>query len=275
MKKLIIFILIHIFIYSEDGLGDLLETEDYSVDTLLEENMVDRGIDVESIIGEAYLEEGGDNYLQLVQGDNINKGETMITLDNTKVDLAFDKDIEVIIGEKSKVYFENLRGDYRLDEINDSSMELLFGKVYSNIKRKLKKGGKYEIKSGSVVAGVRGTKFTITSYKDGRIEVKVFEGIVTVFNKENEEVEEVRAQELLIIYEDNNYMEKQKHEEKDEKFIQTTYTDVDVLKETIGKFGVYNKVEVLNYDIYEIIKEKAKEVEESGEFVKDIVITVD
>ena len=56
------------------------------------------------------------------------------------------------------------------------------------INKKLETGAKYEIKSGSVVAGVRGTKFLVTNLKGGKVEIKVNEGFVVVTNTvENKE----------------------------------------------------------------------------------------
>lgn len=302
MKKIIIFMILAMSIYSDDDLGSLLEAEDYSVDSIVEENLKEKKIDVEDILGEAFLEEG-ENFMQLVRGDILNQGDTMITLDNTKVQLAFDKDIEVTIGEKSKVYFENLKGDYRLEEMNDVGMDLVFGKVYSNIKRKLKKGAKFEIKTGSVVAGVRGTKFTITYYKDGRIEVKVFEGTVAVYNREDKKVEEVNAQELLIIYPVTEIMEKLKHYELDEKFIETTYDtvtgvveaymngSVDLLKKVTGDYfeevKMFSMVDgkfitlfdtntsIFDLDIYDYIKEESMKDTSMGDLVTDVTIGIE
>jgi|GEM_PF-5430559 len=277
MKKIIIFfILIFAFnLFAEDSLDDLLGGGDYYDLLDVEEKEQKKG-EIKLLRGEAYLE-SMDTWLQLVQRDNVNAGDTMITLDNTRVEVAVDKDIDIIIGEKTKVYFENLEGDIKTEEVNDTSLGLLFGTVYSNVRRTLSSGGKFEINSGSVVAGVRGTQFRIRAFRNGRIEVRVYKGVVEVRDRITDKKRNINEREYIIIDDKGNEIEAGEH---DGQFTESGEVDddFDFDVETIEEFE--EQLQNLSGDIIDIddiknIIENLKEDVQQEELTNKVIITVE
>jgi hypothetical protein len=270
MKKLLVFFTLIFTIFAEASLDDLLSGEDYS-GLLTEETMETKEGHIKTLVGEAYLEYN-ESWLQLVEKDAITEGDTMITLDNTKVEVSMDNDIDVVIGEKSKVYFENMKGDIKKEELNDTNMQLVFGTVYSNIRRKLTSGGKFEISSGSVVAGVRGTRFKIRAFKNGRVMVKVFSGIVQIFDKRTGDMKDVKEKEFIILKTNGETEEFGTHDGSEENMDNFMEMDFGDLEEEILSI----KDSIIDDDIIDDIKDRIKELGDGNvELTNSVIITVE
>jgi hypothetical protein len=84
------------------------------------------------------------------------------------------------VGSRTKLYFETLRGKPEEELISETGLKLAWGKVFSNVRKKLETGGKYEVEAGGIVAGVRGTQYLTSLTKVGEVSVKVYEGNVFV-----------------------------------------------------------------------------------------------
>lgn len=278
MKKIIIFfILIFSFnLLAEYSLEDLLGGQDY-YDILDMEEIEQKKGEIRFLRGEAYLE-SLDTWIQLVRRDSINAGDTMITLDNTRVEVAIDKDIDIIIGEKTKVYFENLEGDIRTEEVNDTSLGLLFGTVYSNVRRTLTSGGKFEVNSGSVVAGVRGTQFRIRAFRNGRIEVRVFKGRVEVRDRITERRREVNEREYIILDNKGNILEAGEHdsefaeseeveEVEEEEGILDDSSDIDDEADSLDSVDEIDDFEDFAFDNLEGLEEQLSQVSDNIQII--------
>lgn len=153
-----------------------------------------------SLKGQAFLQkDGGKSWLQLVKNALVEEKVTIVTMDDSEISLKLDNDITVTVGAKTKLYIESLKSKPKSEAINEAGLKLLFGKVYSNINKKLETGAKYEIKSGSVVAGVRGTRFLVTNLQGGKVEIRVYEGFVVINNiVENKEYTIMKNQKVSI-----------------------------------------------------------------------------
>lgn len=200
MKKYIVYFLLILNIFAANNKIDNLLKTDSQKNEKPTENLVKKQGRIEKLIGQAFLQKDGSKvWLQLVPNALIEEKVTIVTMDNSELKLKLDNDISVNIGAKTKVYIESLKSKPKSEVINEAGLKLMFGKLYSNINKKLETGAKYEIKSGSVVAGVRGTRFLVTNLQGGKVEIKVYEGFVVVNNiVENKEYTIMKNQKVNI-----------------------------------------------------------------------------
>lgn len=200
MKKIIIYLILIINIFATNSkVGDLLKGDGQKT-TVTSQNLEKKSGKVLSLKGQAFLQkDGGKSWLQLVKNALVEEKVTIVTMDDSEISLKLDNDITVTVGAKTKLYIESLKSKPKSEAINEAGLKLLFGKVYSNINKKLETGAKYEIKSGSVVAGVRGTRFLVSNLQGGKVEIKVYEGFVVINNiVENKEYTIVKNQKVAI-----------------------------------------------------------------------------
>ncbi|MDN5304360.1 MAG: hypothetical protein PWP46_1244 [Fusobacteriaceae bacterium] len=187
MKKIILmifYIIIFNFIFGASELDSLLQDDTEKFKDLLTEdttNEVPKKAFVSKLNGQAFLKlDNDETWYQLVENAEIEEKMTILTTEKTTLSLKMEDGSFVNIGEKTKVYIESLKGRPQTEEITETGLNLLWGKIYSNVKKKVETGGKYEVKTGSVVAGVRGTKFTVSASRNGRSNITVFSGVVGV-----------------------------------------------------------------------------------------------
>ncbi len=200
MKKIIIYLMLVINIFATNSIvGDLLKGDGQKT-TVTNQNLEKKSGKVLSLKGQAFLQkDGGKSWLQLVKNALVEEKVTIVTMDDSEISIKLDNDITVNIGAKTKLYIESLKSKPKSEAINEAGLKLLFGKVYSNINKKLETGAKYEIKSGSVVAGVRGTRFLVTNLQGGKVEIRVYEGFVVINNVvENKEYTIMKNQKVAI-----------------------------------------------------------------------------
>lgn len=243
MKKIIIFILISLSILGANNkIDDLLKNDAQNNTTLVE--TAKKSGKIENIKGQAFLQKDGSTvWLQLVKNALIEEKSTIVTMDNSEIKIRLDNDILVNVGEKSKLYIENLKSKPKLEVISEAGLKLLFGKVYSNISKKLETGAKYEIKSGSVVAGVRGTRFLVTNLKGGIVEVRVYDGFVIIDNIiENKQYTIQTNQKVNITSEGNteDIKEMTNEELNEETVTQSNDEKIEELKEILNEYKLQN-----------------------------------
>lgn len=244
MKKMIIFILISLSIIGANTKIDELLKNDSQNNSVSVEAVKKSG-KVESLKGQAFLQKDGSTvWLQLVKNALIDEKSTIVTMDNSEIKIKLDNDILVNVGEKSKLYIENLKSKPKSKEITEAGLKLLFGKVYSNISKKLETGAKYEIKSGSVVAGVRGTRFLVTNLKGGIVEVRVYDGFVVIDNIiENKQYTIQTNQKVNISNEGKteDIKEMTSEELNEESSTQSKDEKINELKEILMEYKLQNE----------------------------------
>lgn len=189
MKKIILiltFLCISTFIFSESKIDDLMKDDaqihsNIAVKTNVEK--VAKDAYVEKISGQAFLKsDNSKSWVQIVEKSVITEKMTVITMENSKLRIKTKDGGFINLGQRTKVYFETMKGEPQKEEISETGIKLFWGKIYSNVKKKVENGGKYEIKTGSVVAGVRGTKFLVTSTRTGESSIIVYQGTVAASN---------------------------------------------------------------------------------------------
>ncbi len=220
MRKKILFLLFFIFaliLSAESKVDELLKSdkEMYKSMTLEsnEKSVVKNGY-VEKINGQVFLQyEGNEAWIQAVEKSKIKEKTTVITMEKSGVKIKMSDGSFVNIGARTKAYFERMRGEPDKETLNETGIKLFWGKIYSNVKKKVESGAKYEVKTGSVVAGVRGTKYMVSTTKSGEQEITVYEGVVYV-RKIDEEIETLlNKNEKIKITKDGKFDSKQEHKE--------------------------------------------------------------
>lgn len=221
MKKIIfaiMFIFASAFMFSESKIDDLMKSDaevhsDLSVKK--SDAKVSKEAYVDKVTGQAFLKsDNSENWVQIVEKSVIKEKMSVITMENSKVKIKTKDGGFINLGQKTKVYFETMKGDPKKEEISETGIKLLWGKIYSNVKKKVESGGKYEVKTGSVVAGVRGTKFLVESEKDGKTDLTVYEGKVAAKKLDSDYEVLVGKGERIHVREDGTFEEKMKHEQQ-------------------------------------------------------------
>lgn len=277
MKKIILYILIILNILGASNKVEDLLKNDSQKNTKVSENLVKKQGKIEKLKGQAFLQKDGSTvWLQLVENTMIDEKVTIVTMEDSELKLKLDNDISVNVGAKTKLYIDSLKSKPKSEAITETGLKLLFGKVYSNINKKLETGAKYEIKSGSVVAGVRGTRFLVTNLQGGRVEIKVYEGFVVVTNSiENKEYTIMKNQKVNI--DDKGSTEDIKELDESEKNEDLSSDSVNEtiqeLKELITENENYSGQEY-QY-IKDIIVEGTWKLEPTESVGNKIVITID
>jgi len=256
MKKIILYILIILNILGATNKVEDLLKNDSQKNTKVTENLVKKQGKIEKLKGQAFLQKDGSTvWLQLVENTMIDEKVTIVTMEDSELKLKLDNDISVNVGAKTKLYIDSLKSKPKSETITETGLKLLFGKVYSNINKKLETGAKYEIKSGSVVAGVRGTRFLVTNLQGGRVEIKVYEGFVVVTNSiENKEYTIMKNQKVNI--DDKGSTEDIKEMNESEK---NEDLNSDSINETIQ-------------ELKELITENENYSEQEYQVIKDIIV---
>lgn len=255
MKKYIIYFLIVLNVFaSSTKIGDLLKNDNEKNKTITE-NLVKKQGKIEKLIGQAFLQKDGSKvWLQLIPNTLIEEKVTIVTMEDSELKIKLDNDISVNVGAKTKVYIESLKSKPKTESLNEAGLKLMFGKLYSNINKKLETGAKYEIKSGSVVAGVRGTRFLVTNIQGGRVEIKVYDGFVTVTNTVENKEYTIMTNQKVNIDEKGATEEIKEFEEKD-------------FKEELNEGTVEEKIEELK----QIINNELQVEDNKIEIIKDII----
>lgn len=259
MKKVIIYFLLLFNMFSATAnIDNLLKSDKENFTETVEKDkvLVKKQGKVEKLVGQAFLrKDGGTSWYQLVQNTMVDEKVTIITMEKSELKIKLDNDIYVNVGPKTKLYIENLKSKPKTEAINEAGLKLLFGKVYSSINKKLETGAKYEIKSGSVVAGVRGTKFLVINYSNGSTEIKVYDGFVAINNTIDQKQFTIVKNEKVIIQKTGKAEEILKFEEKDldEGFQEEgVKEELDSLKDVIKTSEVmYEKEDGFIFDVFQ------------------------
>jgi hypothetical protein len=233
MKKIIltlIFLTLVFNLNAESKIDELLKSdkEKYkSMEIETKDKRVAKNGYIENIKGEIFLQyEGNNSWVQAVEKSIVKEKTTVITMNKSSARIKMSNETFINIGAKTKIYFEKMVGEPDKEELTETGIKLFWGKIYSNVKKRVESGGKYEVKTGSVVAGVRGTQYMVSAMKNGENEITVYDGIVYV-RKIDEEIEILLNKNEKIKVGRDGKIETLKHKEippeeevKDESLIQ-------------------------------------------------------
>lgn len=129
--------------------------------------------------GSAFKSKDGKDWKPVMRGDFLGANESVKTGVRTRLELTLPDGSKVRFSENTLFKVESL---LFTEEERGFEMKAFFGKVWFNVKKfkKLKKVSKFEVKTATAVAGIRGTTFRIDANEDLSSLVKVYEGEVAV-----------------------------------------------------------------------------------------------
>lgn len=216
-----------------------------------------------------------DKYLKLNKGDIVYQGDEIKTVADAKVKIVFEDDTEIFIAANSKIKIDNYKIDVNKNQRN-SVLNLLEGKVKFFVTNKFNDNN-FEIKSGNITLGVRGTIFIVSNIS-GEVEIDVLDGEIAVnsdlatFNEiyltQNQYVVFKEGMKPVIENIDMNKLnqidisantEKEREKENEIKVTSIKFKDLSQ-KEIISKSADYiNTMKNMMSKSYNILKEARKE----------------
>ncbi len=216
-----------------------------------------------------------DKYLKLNKGDIVYQGDEIKTVADAKVKIVFEDDTEIFIAANSKIKIDNYKIDVNKNQRN-SVLNLLEGKVKFFVTKKFNDNN-FEIKSGNITLGVRGTIFIVSNIS-GEVEIDVLDGEIAVnsdlatFNEiyltQNQYVVFKEGMKPVIENIDMNKLnqidisantEKEREKENEIKVTSIKFKDLSQ-KEIISKSADYiNTMKNMMSKSYNILKEARKE----------------
>ena len=137
---------------------------------------------VTTMEGEVEVKPGeSETWKALNLGDEVYPKDTIKTAEDSKVEIFFIDESSVSIGPQTTIKIEKLiyspAKNYR-----DSSMRLLLGKTRFNVRRLFSRESKFEVRTPTAVAGVKGTRFIVWVLSPVLTRIAVDEGQVSVRN---------------------------------------------------------------------------------------------
>ncbi|ABR30204.1 hypothetical protein SU69_01740 [Thermosipho melanesiensis] len=106
----------------------------------------------------------------------IEEGDEILTMSNSFLEILFPDGSISKIMENSQVFVEKLRYKEKIDVV----LNLKKGENYNIIQKFLVSGSSFKVKTSSVTAGVRGTRFSVIN-KDGSTNIITFDGVVFAY----------------------------------------------------------------------------------------------
>lgn len=124
------------------------------------------------------LRAGGEKPFPAFKGMGLTQGDTVVTGKDGQATLEVAEDKEMKIAKNTRLMISELVQSLQ-DNADKTSFYLKAGQVYTNVKKTLAPGAKYEIRTPTAVMGVRGTQFFV-NLSNGLAQVVTLEGQVTV-----------------------------------------------------------------------------------------------
>jgi len=139
--------------------------------------------EVEDIQGTVLaLLDGATDPVTVEEGETLETGDTLIAQDNSQATLNLNDVTAVHVSEGTTVKIADLEPNATQGFI--SRLELTSGKVLSEVEKLDASHSTFEVESGGVVCGVRGTAFEVQN-QDGQVITNTFHGAVEV-DKDNQ-----------------------------------------------------------------------------------------
>lgn len=121
-------------------------------------------------------------------GMKVGLNATLLTGENSKAVVRLLDGTILSIAPKTKILIESLVKD---PEKRKASVLTFVGKVRAVIKKQLGSESKFEFKSKTAIAGVRGTHLALDVAEDGTTKVMLISGFVGVFNRDMMDLAEI------------------------------------------------------------------------------------
>ena len=181
-------------------------------------------------------------------GEILNIGAIVITGENSEAVILVTNGSLISIGENSRVVLDNLwqtqftRTNQKINQLTTepsqsrTSLQLDYGDMTVQVK-KLNRGSSFSIRSPVGVAGVRGTKFRLSS-RDDKSELSVAEGVVDYRDAQNKTFS-VKQDRTLTAQKNINTSQKDLDDEEKKKIKESlAKASEDLAKYDLNKLGV-------------------------------------
>jgi hypothetical protein len=133
---------------------------------------------LEDVTGTVLLQASGDTFANPVtEGQAVHPGDEVITRDASEAVLTLDETTLFRLSEDGDVKVSQLAWNSSGGFV--SRLELAAGRVLSEVEKLSDRGSTFEVESGGVICGVRGTSFEVAKTADG-VEDSTFNGEVGV-----------------------------------------------------------------------------------------------
>lgn len=172
MRKLIIFgiiLLIALIVFTVLGVRSVIATPDLETPGVILE--IDEG-------GVEIWPADGDTWQRAKDGQTLNAGDRIRTLDGSSVGIIFFDNSVMRLDENTEIVISELAVDPENFLDQNVGIEVVVGRAWSRIMNLLDLDSSYEVTTSSVVATVRGTAFTINVSERGETEIDVTENQV-------------------------------------------------------------------------------------------------
>lgn len=172
MKKLIIFgiiLLIALIVFTILGVRAVTATPDLETPGVILE--IDEG-------GVEIWPAGGDTWQRAKDGQVLNSGDRIRTLDGSSVGIIFYDNSVMRLDENTEIVISELEIDTENYLDQNVGIEVVVGRAWSRIMNLLDLDSSYEVSTSSVAATVRGTAFSISVDEQGQTDIDVTENQV-------------------------------------------------------------------------------------------------
>lgn len=134
---------------------------------------------VENVLGDVrILRSGAPASEPAAAGSELRPGDRLLTGAGAAADVVLDDGSRLQVGEGAAL--EPAALGLRADASRDVSFRLIAGRVVARVAKLARKNARFEIKTPTGTAGVRGTAFLVEVAPEGRSRVAVFSGAVRV-----------------------------------------------------------------------------------------------
>ncbi|MFO7570086.1 MAG: FecR family protein [Smithellaceae bacterium] len=129
--------------------------------------------------GKAFIQcPGQKDMRQLAGGDLITSGCTVVTRENSRLELLLPDGSMVRFSENTSFVIERMSIGEK--GVRNIGIAITAGKIWSSIRKALQAGDRFEISCQNAVAGVRGTTYRMDIHEDQSALVSVYDGEVVV-----------------------------------------------------------------------------------------------
>ncbi len=125
----------------------------------------------------AYKKADSEIWEPVTVGLELGEGDSILTMKDSYVVITFPNDSKTKVLDNTQLKIEKL---IKTEKGYVIEMKQLKGKTYSSVKKLLQSGEKFVVKTDSVTAGVRGTKFSVI-FENGIPTIATFEGVVFAY----------------------------------------------------------------------------------------------
>lgn len=142
--------------------------------------------------GSVKIEYPGKQAVDAKIGTALNINATIITAEKSKSVIKLIDGTILSIAPKTKILIESL---IKSSDKREASVLTFVGKVRAVVKKQMKSNSKFEFKSKTAIAGVRGTHLALDVAEDGTTKVFLLSGFVGVFNRDKMDLPEIMLTE--------------------------------------------------------------------------------